>query len=158
MDSQLHLKLQEAQDLLRESIPDGDVVAIIDRALTELVRKLKQQRFALTDRPGRSGPAKERSRYIPADIRRAVYVRDAGQCTFTDAQGNRCSATTRLQYHHVKPFALGGESTVDNLALACDAHNAYMAELEFGPFSNSASEESEVPGPRQHELPMQSDT
>ena len=46
-----HDRLREAQDLLRHRIPDGDVAAIFDRALTLLLMDLRKNRHADTDRP-----------------------------------------------------------------------------------------------------------
>lgn len=34
--------------------------------------------------------------------------------------------------HHITPFAAGGTSTLDNLALRCATHNAYAADGDFG--------------------------
>jgi hypothetical protein len=33
----------------------------------------------------------------------------------------------------VRPYADGGETTVENIELRCRAHNAYEAEQYFGP-------------------------
>lgn len=44
----------------------------------------------------------------------------------------RCTETGFLEFHHVVPFAEGGETTVANLELRCRAHNAYEAEQWFG--------------------------
>jgi 5-methylcytosine-specific restriction endonuclease McrA len=72
------------------------------------------------------------SRYIPADVRHAVEQRDQCQCTFVAADGRRCSETRNLQFDHVQPHALGGESTVTNLRLLCGAHNRLEAAKVFG--------------------------
>jgi 5-methylcytosine-specific restriction endonuclease McrA len=74
----------------------------------------------------------ERSRNIPARIRRRVFERDEGRCTFTDEAGCRCREVERLELHHVKPFALHGQHHADNLTLRCQAHNALAAEQDFG--------------------------
>ena len=37
-----------------------------------------------------------------------------------------------LEFHHLSPFAEGGETTAANLALRCRAHNAYEATRHFG--------------------------
>ena len=72
--------------------------------------------------------AHTRSRYIPTSIKRAVWVRDSGRCTYTDAKtGRKCESTHALQYDHALPFALGGETNEDNLRLRCQAHNAHTA-------------------------------
>ena len=46
----------------------------------------------------------------------------------------RCDERGFLEFHHRKAFATGGATTVDNLERRCRAHNAYEAELFFGPF------------------------
>ena len=71
-------------------------------------------------------------RGISAAVKRAVWARDRGQCTFIGARGKRCPERHRLEFHHDEPYALGGDRSVDNVRLACPAHNAYMAELDYG--------------------------
>lgn len=44
----------------------------------------------------------------------------------------RCAERDFLEFHHVRPFAEGGASTVDNIELRCRAHNAYEAVVYFG--------------------------
>jgi hypothetical protein len=61
-----------------------------------------------------------------------VFERDGECCTYIDATGRRCSETHRLEFHHVQPFALGGEHTPENLTLRCAAHNALAAEQDYG--------------------------
>jgi hypothetical protein len=75
---------------------------------------------------------RQRGRYVPAAVRRAVFQRDAGRCTYTDASGQRCRETHALELHHVTAFAQGGEHTEANLTLRCRAHNALAAEADFG--------------------------
>src|SRR5690606_22111602 len=125
-------KLRHTQDLMRHTIPDGDLSIIIDRALTLLLSQLERQKLAAvtTPRPGRV-PA-TRSRHIPAAVRRAVWTRDQGQCAFVGTAG-RCTERGRLEFHHVVPYARGGTATVGTIALRCRAHNQHEAELEFGP-------------------------
>jgi hypothetical protein len=71
-------------------------------------------------------------RYVPAEIRRAVWQRDAGCCTFEDASGRRCCERAGIEIHHEHAFALGGPTTPENLRLMCRAHNALLAERDFG--------------------------
>jgi 5-methylcytosine-specific restriction endonuclease McrA len=73
-----------------------------------------------------------RGRYVPAAIRRAVFERDEGRCTYSDALGRRCAETHRLELHHLRAFARGGEHTEGNLTLRCRAHNSLAAEQDFG--------------------------
>lgn len=136
-------KLRLAQDLLRHQMPDGDVAPIIDRALTLLVESLARRKFAATERPrdrtsvapaddGANGLARG-SRHIPAEVKRGVWLRDGGRCAFIAHSGRRCNARGFLEFHHKKPYAAGGEATVENVELRCRAHNRYEAGLYFGP-------------------------
>jgi 5-methylcytosine-specific restriction endonuclease McrA len=75
---------------------------------------------------------RRRGRHIPAAIRRAVFERDGNQCTYASTAGKRCEETHRLEFHHLTPFAAGGEHAVSNLTLRCAAHHALAAEEEFG--------------------------
>jgi 5-methylcytosine-specific restriction endonuclease McrA len=71
-------------------------------------------------------------RYVAAGTRRAVWRRDEGRCTFQDAGGRRCCERAGLEIHHEKAFAFGGATTLENLRLLCRAHNALLAERDFG--------------------------
>ena len=64
-------------------------------------------------------------------MRREVSARDGGQCAFRGSEG-RCTERAFLEFHHVVPYANGGETTVANLELRCRAHNGYEADRWFG--------------------------
>jgi 5-methylcytosine-specific restriction endonuclease McrA len=129
---EIHDKLRRAQDLLRHTIPDGDVSAIVDRALTVLLEQLERRQLAAAKRPRQPRPSTGDSRYIPAAVKRVVWARDGGQCTFSGPHG-RCMERGFLEFHHLVPFAAGGETTAENLTLYCRAHNQPEAEQFFGP-------------------------
>jgi hypothetical protein len=131
MSCEMHDKLRRAQDLLRHSIPNGDAAAIFDRALKLLVENLEKKKVAAVTRP-RPGRSSCSSRHVPAVVRRDVWCRDHGQCAFVGTSG-RCTERGMLEFHHVVPFAAGGQTTIENLQLRCRAHNTYEAELCFGP-------------------------
>jgi hypothetical protein len=146
--AETHAKLRRAQDLLRHQIPDGDPSAVIDRALGVLIAQLEKAKVGRVERPRREpsrgvtlgGAAFDRgrgTRHIPAAVRRAVWQRDAGRCAFIGRYGRRCDERGFLEFHHVKPFAAGGEASVENIELRCRAHNQYEADLYFagGPAS-----------------------
>jgi hypothetical protein len=65
-------------------------------------------------------------------MKRAVWERDGGRCTFVAESGHRCESRKRLEFDHIDPVAIGGEATVDNIRLRCRAHNQYEAESIFG--------------------------
>lgn len=126
-----HSKLQRARNLLRHAIPSGDPAAILDRALTLLVAQLERTKFASTARPRPRRTHAGKGRHIPAAVKRVVWERDGGRCTFAGAEG-RCAETSGLEYHHQLPYARGGPADANNLTLRCRAHNAYDARLAFG--------------------------
>ncbi len=65
-------------------------------------------------------------RFISAKLKRAVWQRDNGQCTFVDPQTmNRCESMHLLQIDHIKPVFLGGEASHNNLRLLCHAHHKF---------------------------------
>ena len=72
------------------------------------------------------------SRYIPSALRREVYARDGGRCSFVSKGGTRCGTRRDLEFHHIVPFAKGGAPTLDNLSLMCRVHNALLAERDYG--------------------------
>jgi hypothetical protein len=126
-------KLRVARDLLRHAVPSGDAGEIIDRALTALIAELSRRKLAVVRKPVRRGRAMAAgSRDIPAKVRRAVWKRDKGRCAFVAPSGRSCGDRTRLELHHVQPYAVGGPSTVENIQLRCRAHNAYEAILYYG--------------------------
>ena len=161
-----HDKLRRVQALLRREIPDGDPGLIFERFLDVLLKKVETEKLGAAGRGGRHairletdtrsiepsrsgdaagtgtgpGPA-HRSRHIPAKVRNAVWKRDGAQCAFVAPSGNRCTAQTYLEFHHVRPFARQGPSTVDNISLRCRRHNQYEGELIFGPRDGSKGTE-----------------
>ena len=139
-------RLRRAQDLLSHAVPRGDVTEIFDRALIALIEELEKRRFG---RPGlvrarvggHHGVAHQAtpslSRYIPVDVRRAVWTRDNGSCAYASSDGRRCGETRFIEFHHVRPHEVGGEPTVANIALRCRAHNQYEADVYFGPIRDA---------------------
>ena len=76
---------------------------------------------------------KKKTRYVAASVRRSVYCKSGGQCTYVDeSTGRRCSARRHLELDHIKPFARGGDQSADNLQVLCRSHNLMRARDEFG--------------------------
>ena len=125
-----HDKLREVQDLLRHVVPNGDPAIIFDRALTLLLPDLQRRKLAQVERPRRVRPSPTGSRHVPAAVRREVWNRDDGRCAFVGTDG-RCRERGFLEFHHVIPFATGGETTAVNLQLRCRSHNTHEAHEYF---------------------------
>jgi hypothetical protein len=71
------------------------------------------------------------SRHIPDAIKRAVYERDSGRCTFLDDQGRKCTSS-RVQFDHRDGFARTRMHSVDAIRLRCPAHNQSAADDMYG--------------------------
>jgi hypothetical protein len=126
-------KLEMAKDLLSHVVPSGDPGPIFERALELLVEELVRQKYAVTTQPRPARGTAPDSRHVPAEVKRAVYIRDRGRCAFAGSEGRTCGERAFVEFHHVVPFAIGGGATVENVQLRCRVHNGYEAEVFFGP-------------------------
>jgi len=66
-----------------------------------------------------------RSRTIPPSIQRALNLRD------TSCQYPGCCSTNYLDAHHIKHWADGGETNLDNLVTLCRKHHRNLHKGEF---------------------------
>ncbi|HET9328861.1 MAG TPA: HNH endonuclease signature motif containing protein [Candidatus Eisenbacteria bacterium] len=132
IDRATHDLLRQAQDLLGHQVPHGDLGAVLGRVLRLGVAQLEKRRLGATDRPRTSPRPSASARHIPLCVRRAVWARDEGKCTFAGESGHRCAEKRGLEFDHIEPVARGGRTTVENLRLRCRAHNQYEAERVFG--------------------------
>jgi len=133
--AELHHKLERLRALMRSSVPDGDLAAIIEEVVTEKLKRIESKRFAKTKAPRKSlgqTDTSPTSRHIPAAVKRAVGERDRNQCTFLDDNGRRCGRRDQLEFHHRKPFGWGGDHSPKNIQLMCRVHNGYFAERDYG--------------------------
>jgi 5-methylcytosine-specific restriction endonuclease McrA len=129
--------LETPRCLLSHVIPDGNLAAVLREAVRCAIEAHGKRRGAA--RPARRrkavGPGARQPgarQAIPAEVKRAVWERDGGRCTYASADGRRCGSRWRLELDHIRPAAMGGPSTVENLRLRCRVHNALHAEEAFG--------------------------
>ncbi len=141
--AELHDKLERLRALMSSGAPCVDLVSVIEQAVTEKLERLEARRFGQTNAPRQGPPETDTetepghepsptSRHVPAAVRRAVHERDGDRCCYVDKQGRRCPEHNRLEFHHRHPFGLGGDHSVANVGLLCRAHNAYLAECDYG--------------------------
>jgi hypothetical protein len=69
---------------------------------------------------------------IPAAVRRAVWARDGGRCSWPIDGGGCCGSTRRLELDHLVPWAAWGGATEANLRVVCAVHNRLAARVVFG--------------------------
>jgi hypothetical protein len=94
--------------------------------------------------PAETGPVRPRSRYVTMAVRRTVTGRDEERCIYVAPDGRRCTARAFLEFHHRRPFEVGGDRTVENIALLCRAHNQYEADVYFAPFREAMSQRDSI--------------
>lgn len=87
-----------------------------DRSISRLVE----------DRHGTPLTIGRKSRVIPPSMRRALRARDKG-CRFPG-----CTHTYSIDGHHIRHWANGGETSLDNLVLLCRRHHRLVHEGGFG--------------------------
>ena len=137
-DAEFRELLEEVRALVSHSEPKGELMSVMKRGLKALKTELLKKRYGVGRKPRRVSVNADRSdlatrtRHIAADVARAVWERDGGQCTFCSAEGRRCSERYFLQLDHVHPYAVGGRAMLCNLRLRCRAHNLYAARVYFG--------------------------
>ncbi|MGE0172258.1 MAG: HNH endonuclease [Oligoflexales bacterium] len=144
----LDAKIRRVKELARKRCPEGNLEELFDMLCEEFLDRYDPERKAKRKEKEKeklveetSDPAKKalisgdanKKRYIPQAIKRIVWKRDEGQCTFQTKEGHRCEERRRLEYDHKKAFAQGGSSTdPHNIRLLCRAHNRLLAEYAFG--------------------------
>ena len=127
-DREVHEQLQELRALMRHQVPDGDVGKILSRAVGLLLKHVRRRKFAETSAPKAPASRSDRTtRHIPAGIRRAVWKRDGGRCTYVSAGGRRCGAREFLEFDHAEAWAHSRRHQLEAITLRCRAHNAQRA-------------------------------
>jgi HNH endonuclease len=129
-------KLERLKALMTSAVPDGDLARVLETVVTEALDRREARRFAKVKTPRKTvahtDTAASPSRYLPAPIRRTSHASDDGRCRFVAAGGRRCGSNRRVEFHHVVPWARGGDRSPGNIRLMCRIHNLYLAEKDYG--------------------------
>jgi hypothetical protein len=132
--------IDRAKLILRHKYPEGRLEDVLRDALEVLIeRKDPQKRLGSKEGEivGEIAPAPEPrflaawrgGRYVPARVKRAVWQRDEGRCTWRFDDGRPCGSRDALEFDHFRPFAKGGRSDdARNVRLLCRMHNRMAAE------------------------------
>jgi len=124
-------KLDAARKGQGHAQPGASAEKVIEAALDLLLAQQAKRRGEVKRPQQNPRPAKNASQ-IPAAVRREVWSRDGGKCTWPLDSGGICGSTLRLEIDHVVPRGRGGPSTVDNSSLACKFHNQLAARQAYG--------------------------
>ncbi len=82
------------------------LASMIETSVTEKLERLEAKRLGKVKNPRKSLEDADTTpgvRGIPAPVRRFVWARDQGQCTFESSGGRRCPERLGLQFHHDEP-------------------------------------------------------
>jgi hypothetical protein len=140
-------KIAAAREGLSHARPSATTEQVLEAALDLLLEKQARTRAQVkkprriasptpaADASGTAAPVHRRTgprEAIPAAVRRAVWYRDGGRCSWPLDAGGCCGSTHRLELDHVVPWARGGDATAANLRLVCHKHNTLAARQAFG--------------------------
>jgi hypothetical protein len=139
LDKEMKANLETLASLLSHA-KGSDLGAVLHEAIRCGIEKHGKRKGAVA--PARTRAVPERNTAdaaspgtrtaIPAQVRREVWLRDGGRCTWKGADGHRCDGRWKLEFDHIRPVALGGASTTDNVRILCKRHNLLHAEQTFG--------------------------
>jgi hypothetical protein len=143
--------LETARDGLSHATPNATTEQVLHSALQMLLekqararglvkkpsaptRKLQEPSPPLALVPAEPPPSRRDGprEAIPVAVRRAVWQRDAGRCSWPLDSGGCCGSTHRLELDHIIPWAEWGPSTEENLRVVCHRHNAFAARRSYG--------------------------
>jgi hypothetical protein len=137
-------KLEAARDALSHSHPGASEAEILEAGLDLLLARAAKRR-GIVENPRKKRPSdapapepvtspstEPRSRYVPADVRRAIWKRDQGKCQWPVDGGGICGATYQVELDHIEGFALGAETTIEACRLLCRPHQDLSARRLYG--------------------------
>lgn len=101
---------------------------VTNATLPRIRRALAPRRYRWKDV---ASPEDIHPRSFPQDVKVAAAVRDGGMCQcpgcpacdWHRAFGRTCRSTTEIQFDHVRPWTLGGPSTLENCRTLCGPCN-----------------------------------
>jgi 5-methylcytosine-specific restriction endonuclease McrA len=131
MGQATHEAMRAFEKLAGRRVTAEQMNEALRRGFVAMRAAIEKKRFAATDRPRKQNRT-PKGRHIPAAVKREVWRRDEGRCTFVAESGRRCDSGAHLEFDHIEPVARGGCATVENLRLRCRAHNQYEAEQVYG--------------------------
>lgn len=111
------LKIDKVTGLLGKYSQEEVIAYAMDLTASEL----EKRKFAIVERVRKVTNVTGRT--IPASVKRTVYSRDR-VCT-------KCGSSFRLEFDHIKPYSMGGESSVENIRLLCRSCNQRNRITQF---------------------------
>jgi hypothetical protein len=142
IESRLHITVSpgflQMLDACKKALSHAMPGASAEEVLTEgmkliLAKDSKKKALVQKPRPRKAAnePRKD-TRYIPAEVRRAVWERDQGKCQWHLESGGICGSELRPELDHVLGFKPGEPVRVEDLRILCRVHNDFAARLRLG--------------------------
>ena len=117
---------EKARGLLAHAHPEMNWSELFEAMARKVIAQLDpREKKTRRTIPPANGQTASSARAVPAALKRAVWQRDQGKCV-------QCGSEHALEMDHCVPFALGGETTFENLRLLCRACNAREAIRSYG--------------------------
>ncbi len=142
-------QLDALSDLLAHQLSGGGYGEVLEKITQIAVQKLdpaqkktrtpqKQEEKAPEAASTASAPKlipapTESSRYIPATVKKQLWLHARGHCQYHDPlTGHHCTSKFALQVDHKHPFARNGSNELENLQLLCSAHHRSKTLQDYG--------------------------
>ncbi len=127
--------LGQSKRSVEKILIDEETRELFKQTLKTFIEQREKQMGKVASEPTRPDvqPAQSNdpySRYIPMQMKRAVFERSSGQCEHIAPNTNaRCPSKAHLHIYHVIPLAVGGKTELKNLRHLCPAHNRKAAQI-----------------------------
>jgi HNH endonuclease len=133
----LKVKLDRLKNLLSHKNPNMNFNELLNEVADIALERLdRTKQYSAPAVPQSKEPRKRETshtRFIPERIKRKIWQRDRGRCTFTSPiTKQKCNSQFQLQIDHITPFSQGGLNREDNLRLVCSNHNKLLATEILG--------------------------
>jgi 5-methylcytosine-specific restriction endonuclease McrA len=129
-DDELNQNLEKLKQLLSHKNPQSRYDVLFKELAKIALDKLDPERRKTKPRKTPTSELKH-SRYIPQALKRHVWRRDGGCCSYENPKTKKkCGSRYFVQVEHIIGFAKGGPATLENLTLLCGAHNRLKYQLE----------------------------
>jgi hypothetical protein len=151
IDAETEALLRDVQALLGHAIPSGDLATVLRESLKLAKQALEKRRYAQVSEP-RPGRRTKSERHIPAHVRREVWKRDEGRCTFVAENGHRCEYARDSNSITCSPWVVGERRRSPTSGYAAgltinSKPNALMAGASCAASANGPEKSEATPTP-----------